>query len=36
MDWSAAERAIAENTGLPQLIGTRRVAANPLHLDSVY
>lgn len=36
IDWDAVERAIAENTGLPQLVGTRRLAANPLRLDAVF
>jgi len=34
--WEAVERAVDENRGLPQLIGTRRLSANPMHLDVVF
>lgn len=36
IDWKAVERAVAENTGLPQLVGSRRSSAERLHLDMIF
>jgi len=36
MDWKAVERAVSENTGLPQLVGSRRSSAERLHLDMIF
>ena len=36
MDWQAVERAVKENTGLPQLVGSRRSSADRLHLDMIF
>ena len=36
IDWSAVERAVTENTGLPQLVGSRRSSADRLHLDMIF
>jgi len=36
MDWKAVERAVSENTGLPQLVGSRRSSADRLHLDMIF
>jgi len=36
IDWKAVERAVSENTGLPQLVGSRRSSAERLHLDMIF
>ena len=36
IDWKAVERAVTENTGLPQLVGSRRSSADRLHLDMIF
>ncbi len=36
IDWKAVEQAVAENTGLPQLVGSRRSSVNGLHLDMIF
>jgi L,D-transpeptidase ErfK/SrfK len=36
IDWKAVERAVTENTGLPQLVGSRRSSAERLHLDMIF
>lgn len=36
VDWDAVERAVSENTGLPQLVGSRRSSAERLHLDMIF
>jgi L,D-transpeptidase ErfK/SrfK len=36
MDWQAVERAVTENTGLPQLVGSRRGSGDPLHLRMIF
>lgn len=36
IDWSSVERAVSENTGLPQLVGSRRSSADRLHLDMIF
>jgi L,D-transpeptidase ErfK/SrfK len=36
IDWKAVERAVQENTGLPQLVGSRRSSAERLHLDMIF
>jgi L,D-transpeptidase ErfK/SrfK len=36
IDWQAVERALKENTGLPQLVGSRRSSAERLHLDMIF
>jgi L,D-transpeptidase ErfK/SrfK len=36
IDWQAVERALEENTGLPQLVGSRRSSAERLHLDMIF
>jgi L,D-transpeptidase ErfK/SrfK len=36
IDWKAVERALEENTGLPQLVGSRRSSAERLHLDMIF
>ncbi len=36
IDWKAVERAVAENTGLPHLVGSRRSSAERLHLDMIF
>jgi L,D-transpeptidase ErfK/SrfK len=36
IDWKAVESALAENTGLPQLVGSRRGSGDPLHLRMIF
>ncbi|WP_295441495.1 L,D-transpeptidase family protein [uncultured Thiodictyon sp.] len=36
MDWPAVERAIKENTGLPQMVGSRRGLNDPLYLRNAF
>lgn len=36
IDWKAVDRAVKENTGLPQLVGSRRSSAERLHLDMIF
>jgi L,D-transpeptidase ErfK/SrfK len=36
IDWLSVERAVSENTGLPQLVGSRRSSADRLHLDMIF
>lgn len=36
IDWKAVEQAVAENTGLPLLVGSRRSSVNGLHLDMIF
>lgn len=36
IDWQAVEKAVSENTGLPQLVGSRRSSADRLHLDMIF
>lgn len=36
IDWKAVERAVAENTGLPHWVGSRRSSAERLHLDMIF
>ena len=36
IDWGAVERAVTENTGLPQLVGSRRSSADRLYLDMLF
>jgi L,D-transpeptidase ErfK/SrfK len=36
IDWKAVERAVTENTGLPQVVGSRRSSAERLHLDMIF
>lgn len=36
IDWGAVERALSENTGLPQLVGSRRSSVERLHLDMIF
>jgi len=36
IDWKAVERALTENTGLPQLVGSRRSSDERLHLDMIF
>ena len=36
MDWKAVEKAVAEATGLPQLVGTQLNSGDELHLDKIF
>jgi L,D-transpeptidase ErfK/SrfK len=36
MDWRAAERAVNENAGFPELVGSRRSSADGPHLDMIF
>jgi L,D-transpeptidase ErfK/SrfK len=36
VDWGAVRRAVAENTGLPQLVGGRQGSVGPLYLRMIF
>ena len=36
MDWPAVEKAVKENTGLPQLVGSRRESGDSHHLRMIF
>jgi L,D-transpeptidase ErfK/SrfK len=36
VDWEEVQRAVAENTGLPRLVGGRQKSAQGLYLDMIF